>query len=555
MTTSPTSFLLSYTGGRPVLEVIDLAEGRAVPLATPADQHGNAVDHALIREDYVALHSGTEFAFSIPLDLRGAAAPMGTGWASVPALDDRLIWLQSTSHANSLVPHLLVDRVGTVVDAIDLPYGTRVIGETAAGLVVAGDGTVGMWDRAQRALANERPAWSSKVVGGRWVVSLFNEQLTLWDTRDDDVVPVTLPDSVEWALFPRSSPTGSALAWASGNYSSAHRAIVVWNVSTGEIQIADTGFNHVGSLCWSADGSRIFFASWDDRVVRSLPIGGDTHDITLRRAPGNLLCDLGDLAAPITSSRLLVDFDGAAPGRIASTTSERSLRRDAGAALRDTVGRSAAKAILGIAQPALLLEPDDGGQSWVGGAPLLESGLDWPQHDGRPLSHLATLKLHDLRRAWRGSSLPPKGQLAFFFGPVDEDGTMGEASTVIRSGPRAKLHTHPPEDLVQFESVPVRPRLVLTLPVDLDEVVDQAAAEAAEVLFEELFGITGRRHQVAGHPRWIQPPEVGSLLLQVDSDSEAGMTWGDGGMVYFLRPSATPNADDFTHVSAIMQCF
>lgn len=125
---------------------------------------------------------------------------------------------------------------------------------------------------------------------------------------------------------------------------------------------------------------------------------------------------------------------------------------------------------------------------------------------------------------------------------------------MIASGPKSNLPTHSPEDVLRFEAVPVRPRLVLTLPVDLDEVVDRELAESAERLFEELFVISGRRHQVGGHPRWIQEPEVGSLLLQVDSDSEAGMMWGDGGMVYFLGSPSLPNADDFTHVRAIMQC-
>lgn len=401
--TSPSSFLLAYTGGRPFLEVIDLTQGRAVPLATPADRHDYAVDEAIVRHGYVALHSGTNFAFSIPLDLRGPAASMGTAWSSVPALDDRLIWLrQATSRTPSPVTHVLVDRVGTPVEVIQLPDGLRLIGETAGGLVLAGDRVVGLWDRSQRALVNQRPALSAEVVEGRWVVSSFNEQLTLWDTRDDDVRAVTLPDGVEWDRFPRPSPTGSLIAWVSGKYSSASRAVVVWNVSTGEIQITDRASERVDSLCWSADASRVFFASYDDRLVRCLRVDGDTYDVTLRRAPGNLLCDLGTAPAPITSSRLLIDFEGAAPGRAPSTTSEKSLRRDVGAALRDTVGRAAAKAILEVAQPGLLLEADDGGQSWMGGAPRLDPEQNWPQDGGRPLSHLATLDLGELRCAWRG---------------------------------------------------------------------------------------------------------------------------------------------------------
>jgi len=450
------------------------------------------------------------------------------------------------------LPHVLVDRVGTVIDTVELPEGCRVIGETVTGLVYVGDATVGLWEPTRDAVVREHPAWFPEVADGRSVISSFNDELTVWDTSNDLVRPLTLPSGVEWNSSCQVSPTGPFVAWASGNGSSARRAIVVCDVSTGDVEVADSGFDRVGSLCWSADASHVLFASFDERVVRCLSVGGDVDEVVLRRPPGNLLCDLGGAPAPITHSRLLVDFDEAAPRRIAATTSGRSLRRDVAAALRDTVGRTAAKAVLELALPALVLEPHDDGRSWIGGTPVLESRTDGPEYNGRPLAHLATLDLGDLRRAWRGSPLPAKGRLAFFFGPLDEDGSFDEVCAVMQASPRA-VASQAPDGVICFERVPVRPRLVLTLPVDLDEAVGPDAAALSERLFDELFACSGPLHQVGGHGRWVQEPEVGLLLLQVDSDSEAGMTWGDGGMVYFVADS-WPAAGSASAVRATMQC-
>ena len=80
----------------------------------------------------------------------------------------------------------------------------------------------------------------------------------------------------------------------------------------------------------------------------------------------------GYLRKPDDSIALMVDFEGAVPGRIGSTGSEKVLRQVVGAALREALGRPTAKGVLDISRPAIKLEPADSGDSWIGGTPLLD---------------------------------------------------------------------------------------------------------------------------------------------------------------------------------------
>jgi len=45
------------------------------------------------------------------------------------------------------------------------------------------------------------------------------------------------------------------------------------------------------------------------------------------------------------------------------------------------------------------------------------------------------------------------------------------------------------------------------------------------------------------------------LLLQVDTDNDAGMMWGDTGMLYFWIREQDARARDFSKVWMILQCY
>jgi hypothetical protein len=80
---------------------------------------------------------------------------------------------------------------------------------------------------------------------------------------------------------------------------------------------------------------------------------------------------------------------------------------------------------------------------------------------------------------------------------------------------------------------------------------------------------TSLYHQLLGHLCQIQgdllqecqrdthaqgDPTDWRLLLQVDSDDDAQMMWGDVGMLYFYIPQQALIARDFSQVHLVMQC-
>jgi len=76
-------------------------------------------------------------------------------------------------------------------------------------------------------------------------------------------------------------------------------------------------------------------------------------------------------------------------------------------------------------------------------------------------------------------------------------------------------------------------------------------------------------HQLLSHPFQIQgdllwecqqdtgyarDPTDWRLLLQIDTDDDAGVMWGDVGILYFYIPQQALAARDFSQVHLIMQC-
>jgi len=61
--------------------------------------------------------------------------------------------------------------------------------------------------------------------------------------------------------------------------------------------------------------------------------------------------------------------------------------------------------------------------------------------------------------------------------------------------------------------------------------------------------------------RAVSPSEGGArasdwrLLLQLDTDEEAGMMWGDTGRLYFWVREQDARAGDFSRTWTILQCF
>jgi hypothetical protein len=71
------------------------------------------------------------------------------------------------------------------------------------------------------------------------------------------------------------------------------------------------------------------------------------------------------------------------------------------------------------------------------------------------------------------------------------------------------------------------------------------------------------KNQVGGYPYFTQDedqrratddPETDVLLLQIDSDPQFGLSWGDNGIVQFFVPAADLAKGDFTRVRFLGDC-
>lgn len=248
------------------------------------------------------------------------------------------------------------------------------------------------------------------------------------------------------------------------------------------------------------------------------------------------------------------------------------------------------------ARPCLRLAPGGNGRSHLGGTPQMAG--PWPRYAGRPLSHLAQLDLAEMRAAGGPDWLPGEGRLLFFY-ELDYSGwgfdpkDAGCAVVCFEQGPAARAAE--PGDLPEesgFNTYPVLFSADASLPSEERLGIDmrrfshneQAALEAAIDAREPAEP----SHQVGGYPGPIQGDgmelecqrvthgvylgkpgrsqakqtdelSLGAadwrLLLQLDTDDEAGMMWGDTGRLYFWIREQDARAGDFSKTWTILQCF
>lgn len=241
------------------------------------------------------------------------------------------------------------------------------------------------------------------------------------------------------------------------------------------------------------------------------------------------------------------------------------------------------------------------GASKIGGHPDLPVGLDWPEWQGLPLSFIAQINLGDVVPFISLPELPRAGLLSFFydaeqrtwgFDPKDAGSWKvfyfdGDFASLIRTESPASLPAHG-----QFEAGRLSFKQESSLPALDAGCVDQIGLSDDEkntlyAFFEESEEVTeGPRHQMFGHPYQIQGEmqlecqlasngiycgtlegysdprskelEAGAddwmLLLQVDSDDDAGMMWGDMGCIYFWIRRQSLEQRQFDEVWMILQC-
>lgn len=251
------------------------------------------------------------------------------------------------------------------------------------------------------------------------------------------------------------------------------------------------------------------------------------------------------------------------------------------------------KLISPLAVPAIQLVPS-GSQTpcYFGGVPQLPVGVAWPEREGRPLTFLASIDLPSIAAVVTLDWLPRSGRLLFFydiegqpwgFDPKDRGGSRvlhaddggGSPTSTSNVLPRRFMS---PRRIASYPSYE-RPEMSALNLTD-------AQSDAAIEISDAAYGATPY-HQIGGYPHAVQADamelecqlasaglyvgdpsgyedvrakalESGAtdwrLLLQMDSDDDLGVMWGDAGIIYFWIREDDARAGRFDQAWLILQC-
>lgn len=258
------------------------------------------------------------------------------------------------------------------------------------------------------------------------------------------------------------------------------------------------------------------------------------------------------------------------------------------------------------------LEPRDDcppGSSKLGGQPDLPAAFDWPVYRGRRLDFVLQVDLREVAPLGPRDRLPSAGVLSFFYDleeqPWGFDPEDVGAWAVRYFPPTVALTRQAPdqpdretfEAAIRFWAAASLPsygsRAGFLLETELkEEAGGEDLGDALAELGVALFGASAPApdppcHRIGGHSANIQGDmqleaqlvmhrlycgdETGyedpraaeleptcedwELLLQLDSDDEADLMWGDGGMLYFWIRRQDLARQDFSQVWMALQCF
>lgn len=236
------------------------------------------------------------------------------------------------------------------------------------------------------------------------------------------------------------------------------------------------------------------------------------------------------------------------------------------------------------------------GQSRLGGNPDLPASTRWPEYRGVPQSFIAQVNLAEVHRYDRQDQLPGAGILSFFYDAEQSVWGFDPA----QNGAWAVLYTEASVDVTRrefpaalpdhsrFRPITLRPKGEITYAPsgsEFDAVgLSPDEGNAYEDLIEEDGGPI---HQLLGHPHPIQgdmqiecqlvshglylgdasgyrDPRAADLrsgavdwrlLLQIDSDDDAQMMWGDSGRIYYWMHKEALRERRWDEARLIRQCF
>lgn len=243
------------------------------------------------------------------------------------------------------------------------------------------------------------------------------------------------------------------------------------------------------------------------------------------------------------------------------------------------------------------------GASKMGGRPDLPAGFEWPEKDGRRLQFLVQIRCEEAGALDATGMLPRSGYLWFFydvdeqpwgFDPKDRGGWAVRYADV-GAGALTRAEDGGDAEQASEEVCALSLRAAFSLPQDVEgrtgiELTDEegdAVTELPDGATEEGEGspLVSAGHRLLGYPMPVQGDEMEEecetasgprvparsgreyheemlkriarwrLLMQVDTDDEAGVMWGDCGMLYFWIPEESLAARRFEDVWLVLQCY
>ena len=267
-----------------------------------------------------------------------------------------------------------------------------------------------------------------------------------------------------------------------------------------------------------------------------------------------------------------------------------------------------ARVVEGLARPAIRLRhSDEPLRSHLGGAALIDDLAQWPRWHGRPLSLVAVIDLAELALFESDPDLPTSGVLNFFYDyeeqPWGFEPEHRGGWRVVLADPASGRPVSPPEGADAFASIGLVPQQTLSIPGWEEPAVEsvfpphQDRSSDAEAVRQRYFSIqhdwsevvdveSTPNHQIGGWPRLQQNPiwrecdvvsrglPLGTseqwnhaeptfsaereadwrLLIQLDTDDDAGWMWGDVGTLYFTIRQSLPVATAVDDAWLVLQC-
>ncbi|SHE50876.1 Uncharacterized protein YwqG [Seinonella peptonophila] len=208
------------------------------------------------------------------------------------------------------------------------------------------------------------------------------------------------------------------------------------------------------------------------------------------------------------------------------------------------------------------------GASKIGGNPDLPPHFQFPTYaDGKQQTFLAQYRLADLTAFSTAQVLPPSGMLYFFHleEPYDNHDRLlswqsewAAWSVIYWDGDESTLQPYHPESFIYPQA---QIHFELGWSGDIEALIGKLFPRESDVdpinklyELEEQLALSNLTHQLLGSPIAQQPwyqvenPEQKTLLLQLDSDRQIEMIWGDCGTVYFFISPEDLKKRDFTKI-------